>query len=178
MSVLLGFWHLLDHQQRRRLVGLQLLSIVMGLSTVGGVAAVLPFFAALVDPNAIRHNALLRAVFQSRHFASDSSLVILLGAAFATIVLIANIVNLFGFLAINRFAASVGDTLYVRLFDEYLHRDYLFHTRSNSSVLAARVLHETSRVTYGILQQGLILVTNLVTIICVATSMLLVNPVA
>jgi len=178
MSGLRALWGLLDRRQRRRLLGLQLLSIVMGLSTVGGVAAVLPFFAALVDPNAIRHNALLRAVFQSRYFASDSSLVILLGAAFATIVLIANIVNLFGFLAINRFAASVGDTLYVRLFDEYLHRDYLFHTRNNSSVLAARVLHETSRVTYGILQQGLILVTNLVTIICVAASMLLVNPVA
>jgi ABC-type multidrug transport system fused ATPase/permease subunit len=178
MSVLLAVWRLLDKRQRRQLAGLQLLSIAMGLSTVGGVAAVLPFFTALVDPNAARHNDVLRAVLQRITIADDSLLVMVLGAAFAAIVLVANAVNLFGFLAINRFAFRVGDTLYVRLFDEYMQRDYLFHTRNHSSVLATKVLHETARVTYGILQQGLILVTNVVTIICVATSMLLVSPVA
>jgi ATP-binding cassette subfamily B protein len=178
MSVLLGVWRLLDQQQRRRLARLQLLSIAMGLSTVGGIAAVLPFFTAITDPNAIRHNAVLRVVLARVTFDNDSSLVIVLGVAFAAVVLIANCINLLGFLAINRFAFRVGDTLYVRLFDEYIHRDYEFHTRNNSAVLATKILHETARVTSGILQQGLILVTNLVTIICVGASILLVNPVA
>jgi HlyD family secretion protein len=178
VSVLQAVWRLLDQQQRRGLLGLQLLSIIMGLSTVGGVAAVLPFFTALADPGAVRHSAVLRAILQHLPFEDDGSLVILLGVAFSAIVLIANTVNLFGFLVINRFALRVGDTLYIRLFREYLRRDYEFHARNNSSLLATRVLHETARVTSGILQQGLILVTNLVTIVCVAASMLLVNPVA
>jgi HlyD family secretion protein len=150
----------------------------MGLSTVGGVAAVLPFFTALADPNAIRQSAILRTVLAFAPVADDSSLLILLGAAFAAVVLIANTINLVGFLAINRFAFRVGDALYVRLFVEYMHRDYEFHTRTNSSVLATRVLHETARVTSGILQQGLVLVTNLITIIFVTASMLFINPVA
>jgi hypothetical protein len=41
MSVVLALWRLLDRRQRRQVVGLQLLSIVMALSTVGGIAAVL-----------------------------------------------------------------------------------------------------------------------------------------
>jgi HlyD family secretion protein len=178
MSVLLAVWRQLDQQQRRRLVGLQFLSIVMGLSTVGGVAAVLPFFTALADPSAIRRNSFMHVVLQHIAPDDDSSLVLLLGVSFAAIVLITNTINLFGFLAINRFAFRVGDTLYVRLFDEYMHREYEFHTRTNSSALATKLLHETARVTSGILQQGLVLVTNLVTIICVAASMMLVNPVA
>jgi HlyD family secretion protein len=178
MSVPLTVWRLLEQQQRRRLLGLQLLSIAMGLSTVGGLAAVLPFFTGLADPGAIRQNALLRAALPGRPFDNDSSLVILLGLGFAAMVLIANTINLLGFLAINRFALRVGDTLYVRLFQEYVHRDFEFHTHNNSSVLAARVLHETARVTSGILQHGLIFVTNVVIIICVATSMLVVNPAA
>lgn len=178
MSVLQAVWGILDRQQRRRLLGLQLLSIIMGLSTVGGVAAVLPFFTALADPGAVRHNAILGAVLQRLHFQDDSSLVILLGVAFCAIVLIANTINLFGYLVINRFALRVGNTLYVRLFQEYLQRDYEFHARNNSSVLATRVLHATARVTSGILQQGLIFVTNAVMIVCVAASMLLVNPAA
>src|SRR6516162_7252974 len=178
MSALLGLWRVLDQPQRRRLIGLQLLSIVMGLSTVGGVAAVLPFFTALADPNAIRHSALGRAVLASVPVDSDTALLILLGAGFSAVVLIANAINLVGFLAINRFAFRVGDTLYVRLFVEYMHRDYEFHARNNSSMLAAKVLHETARVTSGILQQGLVLVTNLIAIIFVTASMLFVNPAA
>ena len=178
MSILLRFWRLLDRQQRRQLLGLQLLSVVMGLSTVGGIAAVLPFFTALADPSAIRRSAVLRGLIQHLPLDNDNSLVILLGAGFSALVLLANAINLVGFLAINRFARRVGDTLYARLFEEYLHRDYEFHTRNHSSVLATRVLHETARVTSGFLQHGLILVTNLVTIICVTASMLLINPVA
>jgi ABC-type multidrug transport system fused ATPase/permease subunit len=175
MSILLTLWHLLDHRQRRQLVWLQLLSIVMALSTVGGIAAVLPFFAALADPDAIEHNALLGTVLQRMHLGNYGSFTAVLGIAFAAVVLIANAVNLFGFLAINRFSARVGDTLYVRLFDEYIHRDYEFHIRSKSSVLAGKV-QESARVTSIVLQQALILVTNLVTIVCVAVAVVLVNP--
>jgi ABC-type multidrug transport system fused ATPase/permease subunit len=175
VAVLLTLWRLLDHRQRRQLVGLQLLSVVMALSTVGGIAAVLPFFAALADPHAMQHSAFLRVVLQRVHL-NGGSFAAMLGMAFAAIVLIANAVNLFGFLAINRFAARVGDALYVRLFDEYIHRDYEFHIRSKSSALASKV-QESVRVTSGMLQQALILVANLVTIACVAVAVVLVNPV-
>jgi ABC-type bacteriocin/lantibiotic exporter with double-glycine peptidase domain len=175
MSVLRAIWRLLDHRQRRSLVGLQLLSIVMALSTVGGVAAVLPFFAALADPNTIKHNAIARTVLQSVRL-DDSSFVMALGIGFGTAVLIANAVNLYGFLAISRFANRVGDALYVRLFDEYMHRDYEFHTHNGVSVLAGKV-QESVRVACVILQQALTLVTSLVTIVFVTVAVVVVNPV-
>jgi ABC-type multidrug transport system fused ATPase/permease subunit len=150
----------------------------MGLSTVVGVAAVLPFFTALADPNAIRHNRVMHVVLQYVTIADDTSMVVALAVAFAAIVLVSNIVNLLGFLAINRFAFRIGETLYVRLFQEYMHRDYLFHTRNHSSVLGHKVLHETARVASGILQQGLVVVTNLMMIVFVAASLLFVSPVA
>jgi ABC-type multidrug transport system fused ATPase/permease subunit len=176
MSVLLTLWRLLDRRQRRQLMGLQLLAIVMALSTVGGIAAVLPFFAALADPHALEHIAPLQSVLQRLHLGDGAAFPAVLGMAFAAVVLIANAVNLFGFMAINRFAARVGDTLCARLFDEYIHRDFEFHIRSKSSVLAGKV-QESARVTSVVLQQALILVTNLVTIVCVAAAVVLVNPV-
>ncbi|HVN46632.1 MAG TPA: ABC transporter ATP-binding protein [Steroidobacteraceae bacterium] len=178
MSILLSLWRLLDRQQRRQLLGLQLLSIVMGLSTVGGIAAVLPFFTALADPSAIGRNGVVRLLLPRGLAVDDGTLLIALGVGFCLVVLLANAVNLFGVLAINRFAFRVGDALYRRLFNEYLHRDFGFHSRNNSSVLASKVLHETARVTSGVLQQGLILVSNLVTICCIGASMMFLNPVA
>jgi len=177
MSALLSLWRLLNQPQRRQLAGLQLLSIIMGLSTVGGIAAVLPFFTALADPAAVRESKALHWLFPRGLLVDDGTLLIALGAAFCIIVLLANAINLFGFMAINRFAFQVGEIFHVRLFEAYMLRDYEFHTRNNSSELATRVLYETARVTSGV-QQGLILITNLVTICCIAGSMLLVNPLA
>lgn len=179
MSTVLALWRLLDHRQRWRLVGLQMLSVLMALCTVGGIASVVPFFTALANPDLIRHNAVLQGIFRRLEFSSETSFLVALGVAFAGMVLLSNVVNLFGQLAINRFAYQVGDTLYVRLFQGYLLRDYAFHLRNSSSVLATKVLHETARVTSGLLQQGLLLVANAVTVLCVLASIVLLNaPVA
>ena len=175
MSILRALWRLLDSRQRRRLLGLQLLSIVMALSTVGGVAAVLPFFAALSDPDTIRHNAVAWAVLQKLN-VGEGSIVPVLGAAFAASVLIANAINLFGLLAINRFSVRVGETLYAALFAEYLRRGYEFHARCGSSVLASRV-QESARVTSGIVQYALILVASLVTIAFIVVAVVFIDPV-
>ena len=176
MRILGRIWRLLDRTQRRQLMALQLLSVLVALSAVGGIAGVVPFFAVLADPQSIERNVILHALYQDLHFASQGSFVIALGSAFAVLILLANAISLFGTLAIERFALRVGDTFFVRLFQEYLRRDYRFHLRSNASVLASNVLHETGRVSIGILQQGLVLVTNLVTITFIMASILLVNP--
>ena len=174
MSMLHAIWRLLDRRQRRSFVALQLLSIVMALSTVGGVAAVLPFFAALADPHAIKQSAVARAVLHTVRL-DDTSFVVLLGLAFSAAVLIANAVNLYGFVAISRFAARVGDAMYVRLFGEYMHRDYEFHMRNSSSTLAGKV-QDSARVASIILQQTLLLVAGLVTIVFVTAAAVVVNP--
>jgi ABC-type multidrug transport system fused ATPase/permease subunit len=175
MTILRALWRLLDSRQRRQLIGLQLLSIVTALSTVGGFAAVLPFFAALSAPDNITHSAVAWAVLQKLHVGQDS-IVPALGAAFAGSVLIANAVNLFGLLAINRFSARVGESLYAELFAEYLRRGYEFHARCGSSVLSNKV-QESARVTSRIVQYALILVASLVTIAFIAAAAVFMDPV-
>jgi HlyD family secretion protein len=136
---------------------------------------VLPFFAALSDPDTIRRNAVAWAVLQKLN-VGEGSIVPALGAAFAGSVLIANAINLFGLLAINRFSVRVGETLYAELFAEYLRRGYEFHARRGSSVLASKV-QESARVTSGIVQYALILVASLVTIASIVVAVVFVDPV-
>jgi HlyD family secretion protein len=176
MPILPALWQLLDARQHRRLIALQVLSIVMAFSTVGGIAAVIPFFTVLATPGATLPGGALGAAFVRLHFTNEATFVLALGLAFCVAVLLANAINLFGLLTINRFALSIGETLYVRLFRVYLERDCEFHTRHGSALLATRILHDTARVTAGILQQGLLLVTNAVTIVCIVATIVLLNP--
>ena len=176
MNVVSRIWRLLAPLQRRQLVRLQFVAVAMASSTVGGLAAIVPFFAVLTSPGVIDRNRGLHALYVHLGFSSEAAFTVALGIAFAGFVLLANAINLVGTLSINRFAFLVGDSFFVRLFDEYLRRDCAFHARNNSSLLASKVLHETGRVATGILQQGLILVANLVTIVFVLISIVVVNP--
>jgi ABC-type multidrug transport system fused ATPase/permease subunit len=176
MKILPAVWRLLDRRQRRRLIVLQLLCALMAISTVAGIAAVVPFFSVLADPNAVDRSASLHFLYLHMHFDSQRRFVVALGAAFAIVILLANAINLIGSLSMNRFAFQVGDSFCAALFEEYLYRSYAFHSTTNSSTLSSKVLYETARVTTGILQSGLILVANLVTIAFIVASIVFFNP--
>jgi HlyD family secretion protein len=176
IRTLLGIWRVLDRSQQRRLALLQLLAVIMAFCTLGGVAAVLPFFTVLAEPQSLKDIPLLNALYQQLHFAHERDFVAALGLGFVGIVLLSNAVNLIGYLAMNRFAFLVGNDLQVILFDEYLHRSYQFHARTNSATLSSKVIYETGRVTSGLLQSGFALLTNFIAIVSIVASAIFVNP--
>jgi ABC-type bacteriocin/lantibiotic exporters, contain an N-terminal double-glycine peptidase domain len=176
MKILLEIWRLLDRRQRREAVLLQVVSMLMALSTLGGIAAILPFFSVLAEPHSIHRSAVLSFMYAQLHIRDERAFSILLGLAFVLVVVVANAVNLLGSRAISRYAYSVGSHFGCRLFDEYLRRDYGFHARADVSALASNVLFEAGRVTGGILQNGLILMTNATTIVLIVVSMVILNP--
>jgi HlyD family secretion protein len=171
-------WQLLDRRQRIYLVGLQFLAVLMAIATVTGIAAVVPFFSVLANPAAASRNVVLRLLRQHFGFhpaAADPVLV--LGLGFICLVVLASAINLSGTLLMNRFACAVGESFNTALFEDYLTRGYDFHLRTRAATLAARLLHETSRVTTGILQSGLTLGTNLAAAGLIVASMIVVDPV-
>ena len=172
----LDIWRLLDRRQRRALVALQLLSLLMAAFTTAGIASVVPFFAVLTDPAAIDHLPGVRALYQLLQPGSLDAFVRALGVMFALAVVAGNAVNLIGSYAMSRFAFGVGAAFHVALFDEYLHRGYEFHVANHGADLASKVVNETSRVVSGVLQNGLVLTTNLVTIAAIIVCAALVDP--
>ena len=177
LTAMLRFlWDLLDKRRRWQAVGLQLVSLAMGAATLGGIAAVVPFFAVLGDPSLITRNTMLARLHDLLAFQSNTAFLAFLGACFVVMVLVANVVNFVGVLAINRFAYGVGADLHVLLFDEYLHRDYAFHTRTHSSILINNIVSEVGRVATGVVQSMLMLLSSLVTCTLIVVSLLIFSP--
>jgi HlyD family secretion protein len=174
MSPLVSLWRLLRPAQRRRLAFLQVVSLAMALSTVVGMAAIMPFFAVLADPSLLERNASLTWLQQAAGIHQPREFLIALGCGFIALLVVSNVVNLAGSLAMNRFAYQAGDAFRVALFGEYLRRDYLFHARAGSARLAGNVLYESDRVT-GLLQSTFVLLTNLVMIVLIVASIAVVN---
>ncbi|MEY2965077.1 MAG: hypothetical protein RLZZ228_890 [Actinomycetota bacterium] len=174
--VLLEIWRLLDRRQQRRLILLQFVSIFMAFSTVAGIAAVMPFFAVLAEPSLIESNRWLGVAYEWSGAESPRAFVVFLGIALIVAITLANVVNLLGKLAMTRFAFWVSNDLQITLFNEYLNRDYLFHSRENSATLVSKTTWQVQRITNGILQQGINLLTNVITIGTIVGAIVLVNP--
>jgi ABC-type bacteriocin/lantibiotic exporter with double-glycine peptidase domain len=169
-------WGILTPRQRRSILTMQIVSMAMAFSTVSGIAAIAPFFAVLGQPELIDHNALLHLAYAHGGFSSKRGFVVALGIAFIAVMLIANLINVLGSLAMSRLALRIGTELQSTLFGEYLSRPYSFHTRANGAMLFNNILHETARVTNGILRSAFLLVTNLVTASFIILSILLLKP--
>jgi ABC-type multidrug transport system fused ATPase/permease subunit len=176
MTLFAEFWGILTPKQRRGILTMQIVSMAMAFSTVSGIAAIAPFFAVLGQPDLIDHNALLHWAYAQGGFSSKRGFVVALGIAFIGVMLIANLINVLGSLAMSRLALRIGTELQSTLFGEYLSRPYSFHLRANSTTLFNNILHETARVTNGVLLNAFLLVTNLVTASFIIFSILLLKP--
>jgi ATP-binding cassette, subfamily B, bacterial PglK len=177
MTLFADLWGILTPKQRRDILAMQIVSMAMAFSTVSGIAAIAPFFAVLGQPELIDHNALLHWVYAHGAFSSKRGFVVALGIAFIAVMLIANLINVLGSLAMSRLAVRIGNELQSTLFGEYLSRPYSFHTRTNGTMLLNNILYETAKVAHGILRNGFLLVTNLVTALFIILSILLLKPV-
>jgi ABC-type multidrug transport system fused ATPase/permease subunit len=176
MSLASELWSILTPSQRRQMLTAQAISLAMACSTVTGIAAIAPFFAVLGEPRLIDQNALLHWLYLHGGFSSQRGFIVLLGAAFISLVLIANLINALGSLAMNRLALRVGNQLQTAMFADYLSRPYSFHAATNSATLVKNIVYESTRVTNGILLNGLILIANLVTASFIVLAIVLLNP--
>jgi ABC-type multidrug transport system fused ATPase/permease subunit len=169
-------WRILKPREKRQLAWLNVLALLMAVSTLGGVAAVLPFFSVLADPAGLAHHPALARAYQGFEFSDPRAFLVALGIAFIAVVVVANAINLLGTLAINRFALRIGREFHVSLFDEYLHRDYLFHALGGAVPLLNNVIFESTRVATGIVQGGLTLAAGLLSSVFILATAVAVDP--
>jgi ABC-type multidrug transport system fused ATPase/permease subunit len=176
MSFLSDIWSVLNLSQRRQVITAQFISFAMAISTVTGIAAIVPFFAVLGDPAGIDRHPLLQWLYVHGDFPGKYAFVATLGIGFIAAVLVSNFINALGSMSMNRIAFGIGDQLQSALFDEYLSRPYLFHARTHSATLFSNVMYEPRRLSSGIIQNGFVLVTNCAAGILIILSVLLLNP--
>lgn len=176
MSLVTDIWSVLGPAQKRQVLAAQGISLLMALSTVTGIAAIAPFFAVLGNPQLIDRYRLLHWLYLHGAFPGKRAFVMALGIGFIAAVLLSNLINALGSMAMTRLACGIGDQLQAALFDEYLSRPYVFHARTHTATLFNNIVWETRRLGNGILQSIFLIVTNAFAGVLIIFSVLLLNP--
>lgn len=169
--------YLFTTRERWQIAGLFVLILIgAGFETLG-VGLVLPFISLLENPQRVQEAGLLRWVYQAVGEPELRQFLIGAGLGFIGIYLIKN-AYLTGLNYLQcRFIYDKQVELGSRLFQSYLYSPYTFHLQRNSADLIRNLTAETAIFFNTVLVPGLLALTEVTILACIALFLLVVEPV-
>jgi len=170
---------LLSREDRFRAIILILMTLVMALIDMLGVASILPFVAVLANPEIIQTNNILSLVYQSvKNFGIENEQQFLIAMGiFVFLLLIISI----SFKAVTtyiqiRYIKICEHNISVRLIKGYLYQPYSWFLNRNSAILGKSILSEVSNVVGKGLSPMMNLITNFFTTLTLFFLLIVVEP--
>ncbi|WP_447045836.1 ABC transporter ATP-binding protein [Vreelandella sp. H-I2] len=145
-------WKLLTREQRKKLLGLQGLVVLMAFAEVAGVAAIGPFMAVVGDIGRLEGDGTLAQFYQASDMESPRQFIFWLGVAVITALACAAAISIYVTWRLSLYAQQVGAELSIRLFKHYMQQPWLFHASGSSSQLINKISQEASRITGSVIQ--------------------------
>lgn len=170
-------YQLLTKEQRRKLLGLQVLVVLMAFAEVAGVAAIGPFMAVVGDMSRLEGDGLLAQLYTASGFETPRQFLFWSGIAVLVALSGAAAISIYTVWRMSMFGAQIGAELSARLYKHYMQQPWLFHASGSSSQLTSLVAQETGRITKQIIQPLMEMNAKGVMAAVMATGIFLFNPV-
>jgi ATP-binding cassette, subfamily B, bacterial PglK len=168
---------LLTRQQRRRLLLLQGLIIIMSFAEIASVVSIGPFMAVVGDVQRLEGEGWMAWAYQSSGLQSPEAFLTLLGVMVLVILFLSAMLSMYTTWRLSLYSASVGAELSSRLYRFYLHQPWLFHSGQSTSRLIAKVSQEVQRTTNKIIGPSLQLNAKLIMVSTMILAIFLYQPI-
>ncbi len=143
---------LMTTEQRKRLYWLQALVVISALAELFSITVIGPFVALVVNTDVMNEISIIQYLSEMMGTSNHFEFLTFVGSAIVLLLIISTVLNILSIRKLSIFAAEVGAEFSDALYSYYLHKDYLYHATTNSSVLIKQIATEVSRVTDNIFQ--------------------------
>lgn len=144
------YW-LLSEGQRKRLLRLQVLVVLMALAELVSVVAIGPFMALVGDPTLLEGEGVIADAYQLSGIEEPRQFLFWMGASVLALLALAAGISMLTIWRLSMYAALVGAELSSRLYRHYMSQPWLFHASGSSSQLTSQIAQECVRVTNSII---------------------------
>lgn len=169
-------FNLLTANQRKRLIRLQILVVLMAFAELTSVVAIGPFMALVGDLGQLQGEGRLAQLYQYSGLTAPSDFIFWTGVTVLVILALAAMFSMYTTWRLSLYAQQVGAELSARLYRYYMSQPWLFHAGGSSSQLTNKVAQETNRVTQTIIQPAMQVIAKSVLAILMATVIFIYNP--
>lgn len=139
-------------KQRKKFLRLQSIVILMAIFEIFGIASIGPFMALVGNINLAESNKLIHQIYIVSGAASANEFLYISGLFFLVVLALSALISITAIWLLSIFAAETGAEMADSLFDYYLKKEYIEHTKISSTYLIKQIATEVNRVTDNILQ--------------------------
>jgi ABC-type multidrug transport system fused ATPase/permease subunit len=169
-------WDLLTQRERLRFVILILMTMLMSVFELVGVAGILPFLTVLSRPDLIDTHWALQGFARVLGLSDHKSVQIALGLAIFAVMALGMVVRAAVTYAQIRFALARSHSLAVRLLRGYLAHDYVWYLSRNTASLSQSLLSEVDQVVKESILPAVLLISNATILVLIGGFLFLVKP--
>lgn len=164
---------LLTQKDKKFLVILFLLTILLSIIETVGISAIMPFISIASNPDLI-NNGYYKQVFNLFGFKEKNDFIIAFGFFLIGFYLFRSFYNLIYSYLLNRFSFGSYHQFSFKLFQGYIALPYKEFINRNTGVLTKTIITEASNLT-GLIQNTLMLLSEFFTMILLYALLFLVN---
>ncbi|WP_027306747.1 ABC transporter ATP-binding protein [Candidatus Pelagibacter communis] len=179
MKIFNKLFFLLSHNERKHAVLLLMMTVIMTLLDMIGIASILPFITVLTNPSLIETNIFLNIMYQtSNRFGVETNqeFLFFLGALVFLILITSLAFKALTTYLQVRFVYMREYSIGKRLVEGYLHQPYAWFLSRNSSDLGKTILSEVSQVISNGIKPLMELVAKSILTIAIITLLSIVDP--
>lgn len=174
-ELLRQLWKQLARRRRIQLGALLLLMLASSVAEVLSLAAVLPFLAALANPEGLWSQPLVQQYALLLRINSAEALLLPITIVFAVAALAAGGIRLLNLWLNGRLAAAIGSDLSCEAYHHVLYQPYAVHIARNSSELIVSISTDVNRVIFMVINPLLLLLSSGLIALSLVFALLAVN---
>ncbi|WP_299357059.1 ABC transporter ATP-binding protein [uncultured Shimia sp.] len=153
-------WRLLISRERRNFLILILLTILMSIFEIAGVAAILPFLQLVGDPAVIETNSAVKFFADVTKLSETREITIGFGLAVLLMLVFGMFVRALGTYLQIRFSMMRAYSIGMRLLRTYLLQPYVWFLGRNTAEFGQNILSEVDLVVRQCLLPAILLISN------------------
>lgn len=169
---------LLNPDQRRRYIWLQVFFVFAAVVQVVGVVSVAPFLALMSRPQLIHEQRYAQMVYDALGVHSDLAFLTAFASFLMIVIIITNTVPALMTYLVWKFAKSLGSEFQRDIFRGYMHGDLAVLARVNSAQMVNLVVHGVNRLVFSVIQPLLTLLSSTFVVVLIALTLIVIAPVA
>lgn len=173
LQTLRPLWDFLSPRRRRQLLGLQVLSLAAAAGEVANLGALLPFLSLLANPK--EGLQALGPLASPLRALPEHHLLLGLGLAFFTVVLLSTSIRVITITVQLRLSALIAADIGKQVFDTVLHRPFSWHLENNTSKVLGYLTKDVDQANTTI-QAFLNMIVNLAIVLFLGASLIALSP--
>ncbi len=167
---------IISSKQRKKLLILQALVILMAIAEVTCLAVIGPFMALVGNIDLIKSNAAIKLIYVKSGLETPTDFLFFAGIMVLISLALSAALSVFTLWKLSYFAAQEGAEIGDILYEYYLKKNFLFHSVTSSSLLTAKIATEVARFTDYVMQPLVQINARIIAALFISIAIFIYNP--